>query len=43
MSLKINHNIESMVAHRNLLMNDRALSKSLEKTGFGTESQQSSR
>ena len=35
MSLKINHNIESMVAHRNLLMNDRALSKSLERLASG--------
>ena len=31
MSLRINNNIESMNAHRNLLKNDRALSKSLER------------
>ena len=31
MSLRINNNIESMNAHRSLLMNDRALSKSLER------------
>mgnify|MGYP007064201876 CR=1 FL=1 len=35
MSLRINNNIESMNAHRNLLMNDRALSKSLERLASG--------
>ncbi|MBC8258455.1 MAG: flagellin [SAR324 cluster bacterium] len=35
MSLRINNNIESMVAHRNLLQNDRALSKSLERLASG--------
>ena len=35
MSLRINNNIESMVAHRNLLKNDRALSKSLERLASG--------
>ena len=35
MGLKINNNIESMVAHRNLLKNDRALSKSLERLASG--------
>ena len=35
MSLRINNNIESMNAHRSLLMNDRALSKSLERLASG--------
>ena len=35
MSLRINNNIESMNAHRNLLKNDRALSKSLERLASG--------
>ena len=35
MGLRINNNIESMVAHRNLLKNDRALSKSLERLASG--------
>ena len=35
MGLKINTNIESMIAHRNLLRNDRALSKSLERLASG--------
>ena len=35
MGLRINNNIEAMVAHRNLLKNDRALSKSLERLATG--------
>ena len=35
MGLRINNNIESMIAHRNLLKNDRALSKSLERLASG--------
>ena len=35
MGLRINSNIESMIAHRNLLKNDRALSKSLERLASG--------
>ncbi len=35
MGLRINNNIESMVAHRNLLKNERALSKSLERLASG--------
>jgi flagellin len=35
MGLRINNNIEAMVAHRNLLKNDRALSKSLERLASG--------
>ena len=35
MSLRINNNIESMNAHRSLLKNDRALSKSLERLASG--------
>ena len=35
MSLRINNNIESMNAHRSLLMNARALSKSLERLASG--------
>ena len=35
MGLKINTNLESMIAHRNLLRNDRALSKSLERLATG--------
>ena len=35
MSLRINNNIESMNAHRSLLMNYRALSKSLERLASG--------
>jgi len=35
MGLKINTNLESMIAHRNLLRNDRALSRSLERLATG--------
>ena len=35
MGLRINNNIESMVAHRNLLKNERELSKSLERLASG--------
>ena len=35
MGLRINNNIEAMVAHRNLLKNDREMSKSLERLSTG--------
>ena len=35
MGVRINNNIEAMVAHRNLLKNDRAMSKSLERLASG--------
>lgn len=35
MSLRINHNIQAINAHRQLLINDRALGKSLEKLSSG--------
>ncbi|MFB3056124.1 MAG: flagellin, partial [Ignavibacteriaceae bacterium] len=35
MSLRINHNIEAMSAHRNLIKNDKMLSKSLERLSSG--------